>query len=477
MKKRYLLIWLSVLVHSFISVSSDFTFKKPKHKPQFTSTPKTSNVAKFKDIRTYLQDLFRSNSHNASDNKRKFSDISDKHKDETTCRKQKESHIFKTYIYFAEKDIINSLKNIISKEEEQITGAMYMIADEDIASKIAFNKYSFGTETSLATTIKDPHHYQRNNYINQSKNRCIEKLKKAGVNCFDVFAERNKEGLMHQKFLIFKKNVGFKTFLWISSYNMKKNDKNASFYSKDTSCYKHIYNNALITDDTELIALFTKEFDKLKRGYQETEDSLQTQDKKRSPYQSVSPLKKAYFSRDIKPIVEYIIDNEKNHISMAMNIFTSHDIAKHIHRRADKGTHADILTHYQNNLIFKRALTNICSHRNIIVKEMDKSNLLHHKFILCRRNKDNKPLLMTGSCNMTKAGLNDNIEYMCIFTEKDIIDKFMKQFNILFDDTTNKTLRKGLRDTSSDKKLSDNTFHKEIINKKMREKLIVTNTA
>ena len=57
--------------------------------------------------------------------------------------------------------------------------------------------------------------------------------------------------------------------------------------------------------------------------------------------------------------------------------------------------------------------------------------LLHHKFIIFKKNKDDKSYVWTGSANFTQTGCHQNRENVVIIEGSDAYVKFLKEFDSL----------------------------------------------
>jgi phosphatidylserine/phosphatidylglycerophosphate/cardiolipin synthase-like enzyme len=71
------------------------------------------------------------------------------------------------------------------------------------------------------------------------------------------------------------------------------------------------------------------------------------------------------------------------------------------------------------------------------------SSLMHHKLLLFNETLDGRPIVSTGSLNLTEAGLGSNAENVTMRDKKDIFDGFYDEFERLRDNESQRLFHKG----------------------------------
>lgn len=101
----------------------------------------------------------------------------------------------------------------------------------------------------------------------------LELLKTEGIKPYVYYPTSNAliNDIMHNKFVIFKKNVGQKSLLWTGSFNFTK------------SAQMKNQENVVILDDTHIIDRFEKQFELIKNRVNTPKSTVHkvTQNKKR----------------------------------------------------------------------------------------------------------------------------------------------------------------------------------------------------
>lgn len=134
--------------------------------------------------------------------------------------------------YFAPDDNLQKLIiSYIDQEKEQIDIAIYSFTNKHIADAL-IKAYNRGVTIRIVT---DP------SWLNDQFSK-IHMLQKHGVPIYLYNAHHNKKGgnsrnLMHNKFMIFRKNKEGKSYIWTGSYNFTRaatmsNQENVVIISK-----------------------------------------------------------------------------------------------------------------------------------------------------------------------------------------------------------------------------------------------------
>lgn len=238
--------------------------------------------------------------------------------------------------------------------------------------------------------------------------------------------EKNYED-MHHKIFIFEKNAGDKPLVVTGSFNLS-----------DTAARYHA-ENIVILDDPNAIGYFTDELNRL-HGHA---SALRMPTEK-----SVFPLKvghkdprlkvalpRVVFSPEIREVVKKLIADEQEFISGAQFRFTLYDVAE-AWGKAKVGGELMLDSQYAQD--FVEALTHLRNHKvqlYWVTKKYfpgaDKYVLVHHKFLIFRKNAGDKKLLMTGSFNMTGQASENNWENIVILDDPEVIESFEGEIEVL----------------------------------------------
>jgi len=136
---------------------------------------------------------------------------------------------------------------------------------------------------------------------------------------------------------------------------------------------------------------------------------------------------------DINVKLLSLIDQEKNHIRIAIFNFTNRNIAQALIHAQKRGVVVEVITDI--NCVYDRYNKIDQLHDNnisILVYNAKQSKtgsgIMHHKFALFSKNAADKALVWTGSCNFTRSGYHANQENAVLLGNTKIVNKFLKQF-------------------------------------------------
>lgn len=141
-------------------------------------------------------------------------------------------------------DLESLLVQLINAEQLSIKAAIFSFTNGDIAQALV-NAYRRGVEIEIVTDI----------CCLKDKFNKIEMLKKAGIKIL-IYNPRNTSifnNIMHNKFVLFAKNIGGKALLWTGSFNFTKS---AKMYNQE---------NIIVVDEIYLIEKYRKQFVILKQ--------------------------------------------------------------------------------------------------------------------------------------------------------------------------------------------------------------------
>jgi mitochondrial cardiolipin hydrolase len=151
---------------------------------------------------------------------------------------------FKQAFFSPDDDLENLLIQLITVEQHSIKAAVFSFTNGDIA-KALIHAHRRGIDIEIVTDIS----------CLKDKFNKIDLLKKAGIKIF-VYNPRNTSifnNIMHNKFVLFGKNVANKSLLWTGSFNFTKSAKINN------------QENIIIVDEMHLIERYRKQFALLKQ--------------------------------------------------------------------------------------------------------------------------------------------------------------------------------------------------------------------
>jgi len=160
-----------------------------------------------------------------------------------------------------------------------------------------------------------------------------------------------------------------------------------------------------------------------------------------SAVQSVS--EEVLFAPDdnIKAKLLSLIDQEQEHIRIAVFNFTDRNIAQALIRAQERGITVEVITDI--NCIYNRynKIDQLYDNNISVLIFNSRQNkvggIMHHKFALFSNNRAGNPLLWTGSCNFTRSGCQVNQENALLLEDEKIINKFLQQFERIKKQTRN----------------------------------------
>jgi hypothetical protein len=164
------------------------------------------------------------------------------------------------------------------------------------------------------------------------------------------------------------------------------------------------------------------------------------------------PTCSVHFSPNILPVVLNCINNEKESVTGAMYSFTHGDPARSLVKRHKKDVNVELIVDkdyvYINSTksFDKTKKSNLCIALRYMIKNginIYECNLgsnglsnngyfnMHNKFLIFGNNTKDRPLLITGSCNFTHQGFEENWENITIIDDTDAITKFLEQYKTM----------------------------------------------
>ncbi len=154
------------------------------------------------------------------------------------------------------------------------------------------------------------------------------------------------------------------------------------------------------------------------------------------------------FSPNILPAIKNCINNEQEDIKGAMYSFTHGDPARACVKQKQKGVKIEFVVdkdyvYNYSTKEFTAKKANICIALRYMIKygiDLYECNLgsnndynkgyfnMHNKFLVFKKNANDKPLLITGSCNFTYQAFTKNWENIIIIDDVNAINAFTEQY-------------------------------------------------
>lgn len=136
---------------------------------------------------------------------------------------------------------------------------------------------------------------------------------------------------------------------------------------------------------------------------------------------------------DVVSILQGLIEHEKKSIRAAVFVFTEPHIAQALIAAKQRGVEVNIVVdqHYSSNT--REKITLLQSHGIPVYVYEKKFSTFHDKFFIFECNFFDKPLVWTGSANITTSGLKRNEENVVVCNFKDFVEKYMQKFNAVWE--------------------------------------------
>ena len=151
-------------------------------------------------------------------------------------------------------DIRRTLVELIKNETKYIKVAIYFLTDENIATALAQAKKR-GVEVEVVTD---------STHLEKCPHTKIFDLHNGGVKV-GVFKKGKKDGIMHNKFVVFGDNIDGRSLIATGSFNYTNAAQNRN------------KENVLVTNEKSVVDSYKKEFAYLQKNSQTVREFLQTQ--------------------------------------------------------------------------------------------------------------------------------------------------------------------------------------------------------
>ncbi|MFC1842558.1 phosphatidylserine/phosphatidylglycerophosphate/cardiolipin synthase family protein [Candidatus Dependentiae bacterium] len=308
-------------------------------------------------------------------------------------------------------DTCGILVGLIGKEEKSIKIATFFLTEEKIVDAL-IKAVERGVSVEMVA----------GSFVVSGKyNESAKKLQAKGVKIFAYNPPKGRSkwirGVMHNKFIIFEKNIYKKSLIITGSLNLTYS---AHAYNKE---------NISILSDTKMVAKYIKRFSYLKSDCSKVYKRIET----------LVPLENnevcvAFFppGDDIFHILVHLIYEEKKSIKMAAFFLTEYDIIDALAQAIGRGVKVEIVA--GSSVVtgkYNKGAQRLYKKGAKIFTYGPKEGWMHNKFIVFGKSLYGKPLAWTGSANFTGSARNYNKENVTIFSDLEIVGKYNKRFDYL----------------------------------------------
>lgn len=139
----------------------------------------------------------------------------------------------------------------------------------------------------------------------------------------------------------------------------------------------------------------------------------------------------AYFSSEgnVQSEIDKAINNSKSSIDIAIFDFTSQDIKSSLEKARKRGVKIRIIADSRQAKGAHSVVPSLIKEEFPVKTVRGRTGgIMHHKFAIF-----DKALLLTGSYNWTNNAENRNYENAVFISDPDIIKRYQKEFNIIWD--------------------------------------------
>lgn len=293
-------------------------------------------------------------------------------------------------VFFSPPTDLNArLAEYIDNSTQSIKGCFYSVNNKKVASSL-IKAHLRGVQIQIV--MDESRIFEEDSHYPQLKNFGIVKK--------DVITKT----LMHHKFCVIDEKL-----VWTGSYN-------PSPYALYTN------NDALIIQSEELAGIYLQEFQKLWDAKPGSKDKKHSSKVKIDEGLEIE----AYFSPEeggiiLKRLCE-VLNGAKTSIYFAQFTVTHPDIAEILIKKDKDGLDVrgimeyDQIDGYSQYKKFKQADVDVKQDKNYFFP-------FHHKFFII-----DEKIVITGSLNPTKAGLNSNRENILFIQSSDLAQKYLRYF-------------------------------------------------
>ncbi len=285
----------------------------------------------------------------------------------------------------------HSVIELIDSARKSVHVSIYSLDDEDVISLLRVKSLE-GLDVKIVM--------EGENYVENIKM----------LHDLDIVADPLDNGLMHSKYILVDGR-----YVWFGSTNLT----DSGFY--------HDFNNSMIFESSELADIFEKDFQKMRDGYFES-----SKDDESATVLADNVMMKVCFSpseETFESVLE-MLKGAKSEVDVAIYSFSDPRIALVLTALDQKGIKVRIVSDESWNsssYSFIPEMKEFSFIKNIKVK----GGLLHHKYIIIDPH-GKKPIVITGSYNLTLSAERKNDEDVVVIFSKDVALKYLENFETLY---------------------------------------------
>lgn len=299
--------------------------------------------------------------------------------------------------YFGNNDIKNALIHFISQEKKSIKGAMYEIFSEELVTALIAARTKNNIDIELYVDAKESK--------NQKMERLLTSMRESKIIIYFANGIKN-DGIMHHKFLILGDEI-----IITGSSNLNDNNK---------------YENICCIKDLTLVQEYTKELERIEKSEQDSFKRFNNKD-------ILLPLVR--FNGIKNQLLFPLIQAEQQGISMATMLFALDDVASEIYKKY-------LVPNFKIRILLDKGYTKKeydaydTTSKSIKILQKAKASIkvsqqknIHHKFFIFHKNINDKPIIMTGSYNLSNTASYNNRENVIVFDDERLVKQYLDEFD------------------------------------------------
>lgn len=313
------------------------------------------------------------------------------------------------------RDIKGLLKNLISHEKTAIRGAYYQFDLPELAQAWAQQKIDHKISGGLVV-----HGNKTTSAVNAL---LLQRIPVSACNGRDGYRFSN----MHHKFLCLPNTVQGKKLVVTGSFNFTPaaDGKN--------------YEDLVVIEDPAVYQSFEDEYKRLVNNSTLLRRSAKKEEFTDIPehqqHHQINAIPSAYFSPNIRQVLLALIGHEQRSFYGASYRFNLYDVAQAWVKKQQELVAQQGGVKSPTSLLVDGSFANetpqalsLLIEAGVPVKELEKpTGCMHHKFFVFGKNKNDKPLLLTGSFNPTGQADQANWENIVVTDDLDAFNAYKKQ--------------------------------------------------
>jgi phosphatidylserine/phosphatidylglycerophosphate/cardiolipin synthase-like enzyme len=175
-------------------------------------------------------------------------------------------------------------------------------------------------------------------------------------------------------------------------------------------------------------------------GYQPSASAHTQKAENKQDHAGLSPVPPVVFftpDHDVRSQLISLINQEQENIKIAVFLFTDKKIADALLAANRRGVHIEIVTDPAGLRDRANKIGVMCDNTIAVYvyhghyAPSGSSSIMHHKFIIFSKNKEDRSLLWTGSFNFTRIACDCNQENVIVLYDKRVIEQYEDQFKKL----------------------------------------------